>query len=412
MPTRRAARPVRPTSWVLTTLMLGAAAPRPGAAQITDECQSAATDSLAAARRARSALADRALYQRRVDDRFAALVAADAEHAIEDGAVLQFVLIDQTNAIEGYSLCGAAGGAEADLTGGWTGIGVEWRTTDGQWLVAASLIGGGDSLSPSDFTADEQQSVSPDAVGHGYVFWLLEVRLTDWASVGYGQITDARVRHSLGEDSSGATASNSEYLTHGQPRHAVQLGVPRLALTAGVVIGDALDFGELAVAPLPLPWVPGLELGGMLRRLGDESLVVTGVEAAWPLLDGRVRPSLDAALAWPDSRLRVARLRVEGAIGGVSGGPVSDMPSTLGWAHAGASAWVEASRFDSAAVERADGEAALGVAAGIAAQVGVRGGELEVSGFAAQNRVSTLERLPDAGGRLEYGLGLLFRLGW
>ncbi len=376
------------------------------------ECRSAATDSLAAARRARSAVADRAAYQGRVDARFAAMGAGDAEYAVDDGAVIQGLFVDQTNAVEGYRLCGAAGGDAAELTGGWTGIGVEWRTTDDQWMVALSLVSGGDSLSPSAFVADDDNPVSPDAVGYGYLFWLVEARLTDWLQLGYGGISDAEVRMSLGEDASGATASNSQYTGTGEPgRHYVQLGVPRLSLTAGLVAGEVIDFGEVAIGPLPVPHAAGLELGGAVRRLGDEDLVATGIEGAWPLLDGTVRPSLELDLAWPDARLRVARLRVQGGLQG-TGRFMRDMPTTLGWGHAGVAAFVEASRFDSAAVERAGGDAALGYAAGIAGRIGARAGELEISGFAARNRVETLERLPDASDRLEYGLGLLLRIGW
>lgn len=398
-------------SCIAAGLLSLAAVPALGQVSGSAECRSAATDSLSAARRARSAVGDREAYQGRIEERFARLQLGDAAFEIEDGSIIAFHFIDQTNAVDGYRLCGAAGGEAAELTGGWTGLGLEWRTTDGQWMVAASLVSGGDSLSPSAFVATEDMLTSPDATGYGYLFWLVEARLTDWAAIGYGRINDARVRFSLGEDAEGATASNSQYTVTDAPgRHYLHLGVPRLALTAGVIIGEAFDFGELAVGPLPVPHAGGLELGGGVRRLGDEDLTVTALDVAFPLLDGRLRPAVELGLAWPESRLRVARLRVDGGID-FSARLMRDTPTTLGWGHVGLSGYFEASRFSSAALV-GDDDAALGYVVGVAGQLGVRGGELEISGFAARNRVETLERLPDAGGRDEVGLGILLRIGW
>jgi len=188
--------------------------------------------------------------------------------------------------------------------------------------------------------------------------------------------------------------------------------VPRYAVSAGLIFGEGdLDFGELVVAPLPIPGADGLLLGGGFRRLDDEALNVVAVEAVYPLFDEHVRPRVELDFAWPDARLRAARLRVDAGIAGA--GRVDIDPRTaLGWWHGRLEAFVEASRFDSAAVDAAGGEAALGYAVGISGRVGLRAGELEVSGFMGRDRVETLTRLPDAGGRSEQGLGILFRLGW
>ncbi|MEZ4475654.1 MAG: hypothetical protein R3F60_33620, partial [bacterium] len=272
-------------------------------------CIVAANDGLAAARRARSAVADQAAYQRAVDLRRAALVATDAAHGIQDPWMLQTHLLIATTAVQGYELCGE----QADLAGDLTAVGAEWRTTDGEWGAGISLVSGGDSLSPADFRATEAQPVSPDAVGRGYVFWLAEVQATSWAQVGYGQIHDAKVRISLGNDASGATASNTSFDVTDDPAwHVVVVGVPRLSVRATVVIGEALDLGELAAVPVPIPGAAGLEVGGRLRRLGDEDVTATGVELAYPLLDDRLRPSVAIEAAWPDASLRATRLRVDG----------------------------------------------------------------------------------------------------
>ncbi|MEZ4469069.1 MAG: hypothetical protein R3F43_32705 [bacterium] len=104
-------------------------------------CIVAANDGLAAARRARSAVADQAAYQRAVDLRRAALVATDAAHGIQDPWMLQTHLLIATTAVQGYELCGE----QADLAGDLTAVGAEWRTTDGEWGAGISLVSGGDS---------------------------------------------------------------------------------------------------------------------------------------------------------------------------------------------------------------------------------------------------------------------------
>lgn len=402
---------------ILTPLALAAAMwalGGPAAAQTADRdiCRSAATDTLASARRARSALADRRSYEAQVERRFAAMMLADAEHDVEDDMVVQLHFMNEATTVDGYRLCGAAGGPAAALVGGWTGVGLDARDTAGWWAARVSLVSGGDSLSPADFVADDGAPVSPDAMGTGYVFWLVEAQVTEWVLVGYGGINDAEVRMSLGPDASGATASNSEFIVSDAPgRRYLRLGVPLLDVYAGFIIGEGLDFGGLARAPAPVPGLGDLALGGGVAHLSDEDLYTTALEAAWPLLDGRVTPALELVAAWPDARLRAARVRVDGRAQ-TSGRLLPASPTALGWGHAGLLAYAELSRFDSAALRAAGGQPAVGYVAGVAAQLGARAVDLEMGGFVARDRVATLTRLPDASGRSERGVNILIRVGW
>ncbi|MEZ4469067.1 MAG: hypothetical protein R3F43_32695 [bacterium] len=91
-------------------------------------------------------------------------------------------------------------------------------------------------------------------------------------------------------------------------------------------------------------------------------------------------------------------------------------PATAGEMVAGQSAmgwWTPASTASPrSAGSRAGATPRQGYAVGAGARAGVRGGELGLDAFVARSRIETLERLPDAGGRREYGLGFELRLGW
>jgi hypothetical protein len=386
-----------------------------GAEASAQTCDTAALDALAGARRARSALNDEAAFRAIVAGRDASIVADDQQHQVEDGWTTQAYIVDLVTSVDGYRLCTSGVDTRASLVGGWFGLGVWAGDRGGDWRLGVSVINGGDSVSPDAFVANDETSVSPDAVGWGTTFWVVDVGLTRWFALGYGQIQDARATFELGRDESGAQVSNAHFVNTDAPaRHYVRLGVPALLVQAAVVLdGDDLEVGTLGADEIPIPVLPELNVGAHLRYLDFEDLTVTGLKIGYPLLDDRLRPSLSVAFAWPDARLRALRARVESGVGGSAhllDGSLLSGPA--GWASWGLAAFAEVSRFSSAAVDASGGQPGVGYQLGGAARAGVRGFELELNGFVAQDRAETLVRLPDASGRGELGAGFLVRIGW
>lgn len=380
-------------------------------------CSNAAADSLAAARRARSALIDEAAYRGTVDSWTRAMRLADAKHGVEDERVVQGQLVYRSNAIDGYDLCGfGQGHRPAKLIGGMAGFGLRAFDLEGDWQLDLSLLGGGDSLSPNDFRPSEGQQVSPDAVGRGYILWLVEAQVAGWVSVGYGGVTDAEAKFAEGTDGD-TSYSNASFVSRGGPsRHFIRLGVPRWSLATTLLLDEdgALDFGDIGLTDVPVPGLERLRLGGALRHLEYEDLTVTEASAGYVLFDDRVRPTVSAAWDWTDSRARALRARLdlhlEGTMGKSLGG--HGLPRVFGWAVAGVGAFAEVSRFGSALVDESHGGPAYGYRVGGALHAGFRAFEFELGGALGRNRVETLTRLPDAVDRTEQSLNVVVRVGW